>query len=401
MSRESPSGRAGRSRSTRKARSARTTASSTSGCWRCTSSSPCGVSTISSRSGGASARGLLDDGGTPPLRARVAEPARAPERRALQRPRRAAAPRALAVPPSPPPRGRGQGEGGRGRNDHDRHREARLRALPRGDHHLLRLGRGPDLQEVTDRAPMAHGPAGWVGDSPGVGWSWRPEILLPLSVLLALYGVGWRRLRSQSRLLVPIWRLLSWFAGIGAVGVALLSPVAGLADDLFFVHMVQHLLVIKVAARAVARGLAGPDVDARGVAHIRAHALALASARRLRGGVDPSASARCRAFGVLRGGAPLLVAGDRSRAPSAATGPPRGADRLPGPRELPGGGSRAGLDGRSLGPLPLLRPRAPRARAHRPAGSDLGGHRHVGCRRGHRLRVSAVCDGVGVTHRDG
>ncbi len=104
---------------------------------------------------------------------------------------------------------------------------------------------------MTDRAPMAHGPGGWVGDSPGVGWSWRPEILLPLSVLLALYGVGWWRLRSQSRLLVPIWRLLSWFAGIGAVGVALLSPVAGLADDLFFVHMVQHLLVIKVAAPAV------------------------------------------------------------------------------------------------------------------------------------------------------
>ncbi len=98
---------------------------------------------------------------------------------------------------------------------------------------------------------MAHGPGGWAGDSPGVGWSWRPEILLPLSVLLALYGVGWWRLRSQSRLLVPTWRLVSWFAGIGAVGVALLSPVAGLADDLFFVHMVQHLLVIKVAAPAV------------------------------------------------------------------------------------------------------------------------------------------------------
>ncbi len=111
---------------------------------------------------------------------------------------------------------------------------------------------------------MAHGPVGWAGGSPGtlalgqavaspdpVGWSWRPEILLPLSVLLALYGVGWWRLRSQSRSPVPTWRLASWFAGIGAVGGALLSPVDRLAEDLFFVHMVQHLLLIKVAAPAI------------------------------------------------------------------------------------------------------------------------------------------------------
>ncbi len=108
---------------------------------------------------------------------------------------------------------------------------------------------------------MAHGPGGWAGGSPGmsgldlaaastVSWSWRPEILLPLSVLLALYGVGWWRLGSQSRSLVPTWRLVSWFSGIGAVGVALLSPVDRLADDLFFVHMVQHLLLIKLAGPA-------------------------------------------------------------------------------------------------------------------------------------------------------
>jgi len=98
---------------------------------------------------------------------------------------------------------------------------------------------------------MAHGPDGWAGGSPAVGWSWRPEVLLPLSVLLALYGVGWWRLSSRSRSRVPTWRLVSGFAGIGAVGVALLSPVDRLAEDLFFVHMVQHLLLIKVAAPAV------------------------------------------------------------------------------------------------------------------------------------------------------
>jgi putative membrane protein len=84
-----------------------------------------------------------------------------------------------------------------------------------------------------------------------VNWSWRPEILLPLAVLLALYGVGWWRLRSRSRSRVPIWRLVSCYSGIGAVGAALVSPVNQLAEDLFFVHMVQHLLLIKLAAPAV------------------------------------------------------------------------------------------------------------------------------------------------------
>ena len=111
---------------------------------------------------------------------------------------------------------------------------------------------------------MAHDPGGWAGASPGmlglgqaaaspdaIGWSCRPEILLPLSVLLALYGVGWWRLSSRSRSRVPTWRLVSGVAGIGAVGVALLSPVDHLADDLFFIHMVQHLLLIKVAAPAL------------------------------------------------------------------------------------------------------------------------------------------------------
>ncbi len=110
---------------------------------------------------------------------------------------------------------------------------------------------------------MAHGLGGWTDNSVGmsgpglatastdaVSWSWRPEILLPLAVLAVLYGVGWWRLRSRSCSGAPTWRLVSCFSGIGAVGAALLSPVNQLAEDLFFVHMVQHLLLIKLAAPA-------------------------------------------------------------------------------------------------------------------------------------------------------
>src|SRR6266508_1794491 len=83
---------------------------------------------------------------------------------------------------------------------------------------------------------MPHDAGGWAGVSPGIpglghppgppeaaSWGWRPEILLPLSVLLALFGLGWWRLRRFARL----------------------------ADDLFSVHMIQHLLLIKIAAPAL------------------------------------------------------------------------------------------------------------------------------------------------------
>src|SRR6266540_7203177 len=111
---------------------------------------------------------------------------------------------------------------------------------------------------------MAHGPSGWAGASSAtpplanatalpvaVAWSWRPEVLLPLALLLTVYGIGWWRLRGRSLSLAPPWRLLSWISGIVAVGAALISPIDRLADDLFFVHMIQHLLLIKVAAPAM------------------------------------------------------------------------------------------------------------------------------------------------------
>lgn len=109
---------------------------------------------------------------------------------------------------------------------------------------------------------MAHGPGGWAawgasglesgGASPGaILLSVRPEVLAPLAVLLAIYGFGWWRLRRQAPRLAPPWGLVAYLSGIGAVGLALLSPIDRLAHDLFFVHMIQHLLLVKVAAPAV------------------------------------------------------------------------------------------------------------------------------------------------------
>ncbi|HET8579183.1 MAG TPA: cytochrome c oxidase assembly protein [Methylomirabilota bacterium] len=94
------------------------------------------------------------------------------------------------------------------------------------------------------------GPGLATASTDAVSWSWRPEVLLPLAVLVALYGVGWWRLSRRSCSGLPMWRLISCMLGIAAVGAALLSPVNQLAEDLFFIHMVQHLLLIKLAAPA-------------------------------------------------------------------------------------------------------------------------------------------------------
>jgi putative membrane protein len=110
---------------------------------------------------------------------------------------------------------------------------------------------------------MAHGPGGWpgpaaeahLGSAAGVSpeaivQSVRPEIVLPLALLLAAYIAGWWRLRRRAPPLAPIWRLLAYVSGAGAVCLALSSPIDRLAHQLFSVHMLQHLLLVKLAAPA-------------------------------------------------------------------------------------------------------------------------------------------------------
>jgi putative membrane protein len=80
--------------------------------------------------------------------------------------------------------------------------------------------------------------------------AWRPEVALPLLLLAGAYALGqWRLARRAPRTVVP-WRIASWAAGVLGVGTALLSPLDALADALFSAHMVQHLLLMLVAAPA-------------------------------------------------------------------------------------------------------------------------------------------------------
>ncbi|MGH2746315.1 MAG: cytochrome c oxidase assembly protein [Actinomycetota bacterium] len=80
-------------------------------------------------------------------------------------------------------------------------------------------------------------------------WTWDPIILAGLGVTGWLFGRGVRRLwRAGRGRGVGVRRAVTFYIGLAAVGIALLSPLDGLAETLFSAHMIQHLVLILVAA---------------------------------------------------------------------------------------------------------------------------------------------------------
>ncbi|MFI5254843.1 MAG: cytochrome c oxidase assembly protein [Candidatus Limnocylindrales bacterium] len=79
-------------------------------------------------------------------------------------------------------------------------------------------------------------------------WTVEPVALLALLVALLLYLVAVRRVdRAHPDHPVPRRRIAAWLAGLAVVAVALFSVVDVYADELFSVHMIQHLLLTMVA----------------------------------------------------------------------------------------------------------------------------------------------------------
>jgi cytochrome c oxidase assembly factor CtaG len=84
-------------------------------------------------------------------------------------------------------------------------------------------------------------------------WDLRPEVIVPLVLLSGLYTFGWLRLRrARNRSgkpvrLASLWRLGAYWLGIFFLVLALLSPIETLSNQLFSMHMVQHLLLAMFA----------------------------------------------------------------------------------------------------------------------------------------------------------
>jgi len=84
---------------------------------------------------------------------------------------------------------------------------------------------------------------------------WLPP--LSLIVIATAYAIRMIRLGDAGRP-VPRWRQAFFLVGLLALAVAYVSPVDDLSDEMLTWHMVQHLLIMDVAALFFVLGLTGP-----------------------------------------------------------------------------------------------------------------------------------------------
>lgn len=85
-------------------------------------------------------------------------------------------------------------------------------------------------------------------------WSVPIVVTLALIVVALVYLRGWCQLRNALPRLISVWRLAAFMSGVLAVWVAVGSPLAGMDHQLLTVHMVQHLLLMTVAAPLILLG---------------------------------------------------------------------------------------------------------------------------------------------------
>jgi putative membrane protein len=89
-------------------------------------------------------------------------------------------------------------------------------------------------------------------------WTLDPLQLVPIVVVVAAYGVRARTLQRRGQP-VPSWRIGLFSLGIVLLLLAVASPVAEVGEEeLFSVHMAQHLLLGDLAPLCLLAGLTGP-----------------------------------------------------------------------------------------------------------------------------------------------
>jgi putative membrane protein len=86
-------------------------------------------------------------------------------------------------------------------------------------------------------------------------WSWEPVVVAALLLALALYAGGWWRMRrAGAARSLPAWQALCFALGWLVLAAALLSPLHRLGGVSLAVHMVQHELLMLIAAPLLVLG---------------------------------------------------------------------------------------------------------------------------------------------------
>jgi putative copper resistance protein D len=119
---------------------------------------------------------------------------------------------------------------------------------------------GAAVAAVTAGPVAAHGPV--PADPPSIGsivlgWTFEPLPTLGIAIALGWWWWAVRRVGARHPANpVPRRRSVAFVAGMAALAVALLSGIAAYDTTLFSLHMVQHVLLMLVAAPLIA--LAAP-----------------------------------------------------------------------------------------------------------------------------------------------
>lgn len=79
-------------------------------------------------------------------------------------------------------------------------------------------------------------------------WEWRIDVLFVLVLFGVLFFRGWSELRRRKAQTATKLRLTAYLGGLFALALSLMSPIDWLGTQLFFMHMVQHLLTMMIAA---------------------------------------------------------------------------------------------------------------------------------------------------------
>jgi cytochrome c oxidase assembly factor CtaG len=102
-------------------------------------------------------------------------------------------------------------------------------------------------------APVAAVTGGF-GAAMMLPWAWEPGVVIPLAISAAAYAVGSRRPAAATERPTGHWTIPCFWLGWVTLVIALVSPLDTLSDQLFWMHMVQHELLMTVAAPLLVLG---------------------------------------------------------------------------------------------------------------------------------------------------
>jgi putative membrane protein len=87
-----------------------------------------------------------------------------------------------------------------------------------------------------------------------LAWDLEPSIFIGLALAAWLYARGLHLSTGSRRRLHPWWRPTLFYLGLAVTFIALVSPLDHMANELFSMHMIQHLLLMVVAPPLILLG---------------------------------------------------------------------------------------------------------------------------------------------------